>query len=187
KRRLAQPHCATAVSTPYAAVIDSRFITAALTAMTTDRNTVSSSSIDSPTTTAISHGSFWPMALAKLTLPAFGPVTYALIPVPAVARGSTVPASRFTSALLSASCSRPVGGRRAERRGRGAARPPARRRHARDAGGGRDGRGEPGGARRRRRQLRGDDQRRVEPGAEPLDHRRVALVPHRAAGLRRLV
>src|SRR5215467_10923901 len=108
-RRLAQPHCATAVSTPYAAVIDSRFITAALIAMTTDRNTVSSSSIDSPTTTAISHGSFWPMALAKLTLPAFGPVTYALIPVPDVARGSTVPLSRFTRALVAASCSVVVG------------------------------------------------------------------------------
>ncbi len=48
---------------------------AALTAMTTDRNTTSSSSIDTSTTTATSQGSRLPMMLAKLTFPAFGPVT----------------------------------------------------------------------------------------------------------------
>ena len=54
--------------------MDSRFITAALTATTTDRNTTVSSSMDSTMTTAISHGSRWPTMLAKATLPALGPV-----------------------------------------------------------------------------------------------------------------
>ena len=69
------PFCETMTSAPYAAVMDSRFITAALTAITTERNTTSSSTMDSATTTPISHGSRCPMRLAKLTLPAFGPVT----------------------------------------------------------------------------------------------------------------
>jgi hypothetical protein len=69
------PFCDTITSTPYAAVMDSRFITAALTAITTERNTTSSRSMDSATTTPISHGSRCEMRLAKLTLPAFGPVT----------------------------------------------------------------------------------------------------------------
>ena len=54
--------------------MDSRFITAALTAITTERNTYSSSSIDSPTTAAISHGSRWPMRFENVTFAAFGPV-----------------------------------------------------------------------------------------------------------------
>ena len=68
------PHCVTAVSTPYAAVMDSRFITAAFTGITTERNTYSSSSIDSPTTAPISHGSRWPMRFENVTFAAFGPV-----------------------------------------------------------------------------------------------------------------
>ena len=89
--------------------MDSRFITAALTAITTERNTTSSSSMDSATTTPISHGSRCPMRLAKLTLPALGPVTYALIPVPAIAFGSTVSLIRFTRVSVAGSCS-PGGG-----------------------------------------------------------------------------
>jgi hypothetical protein len=74
KSRPPQPHCVTAVSTPYAAVTDSRFISAAFTATTTERNTVSSSTIDSATTVATSHGSRLPMKFAKATFAAFGPV-----------------------------------------------------------------------------------------------------------------
>src|SRR5579859_1005870 len=96
-----QPHQEIAVSTPYAAVIDSRFITAALTAITTDRNTTVSSSMDSPTTIAISHGSRWFTRSANDTAPAFGPVRYAL----AGRCARTV----LTSALVAGSCSPVVG------------------------------------------------------------------------------
>ena len=53
--------------------MDSRFITAAFTATTTERNTTMSSSVDSKMTTPISHGSRWATMLAKATLPALGP------------------------------------------------------------------------------------------------------------------
>ena len=97
-----QPHWVTAVSTPYAAHTDSRFIAAALTAMTTERNTTSSSTMDSATTTPISHGSRLPIRFANVTLPAFGPVRYASF-------GRTSRWSRLTRALVAASCS-PVAG-----------------------------------------------------------------------------
>src|ERR1700685_1008204 len=115
-----QPHCVTAVSTPYAAHTDSRFITAALTAIATERNTTSSSTMDSATTTPMSQGSRATMRLVKLTFAAFGPVTYAVSPDRGSPdrgspyrgspyRGSTVSCSRFTSALVAASCSPVVG------------------------------------------------------------------------------
>ena len=68
------PSWVMATSTPYAAQIDSRFITAALTAIVTERNITVSSSIETSTTTAISQSSRWPIRLAKATPPAFGPV-----------------------------------------------------------------------------------------------------------------
>src|ERR1041385_1571451 len=61
-------------STPYAAQIDSRFITAAFTAIVTERNITVSSTMDTRTTTAISHGSRWLIRLANATPPALGPV-----------------------------------------------------------------------------------------------------------------
>src|SRR4051794_7018829 len=45
-----QPHWKTAVSTPYDAAIDSRFITAAFTGTTTERNIIASSSTETETT-----------------------------------------------------------------------------------------------------------------------------------------
>ena len=45
------------MSTPYAAPIDSRFITAALSGTTTERNTIASSSTETPTTNAMTSGS----------------------------------------------------------------------------------------------------------------------------------
>jgi hypothetical protein len=83
----------------------SKFITAALTAMTTERNTTSSSTMDSATTTPISQGSRAPIRLANETLAAFGPVTYAVSPD----RGNTLSCNRFTSASVAASCSPVVG------------------------------------------------------------------------------
>jgi len=55
--RPSRPHCVTATSIPQAAHTDSRFITAGFAPMTAERNTTSSSAIDSATTTAMSHGS----------------------------------------------------------------------------------------------------------------------------------
>src|SRR5215468_1641390 len=104
-----QPSWVMATSTPYAAQIDSRFITAALTAIVTERNITVSSTIETRTTTAISHGSRWPTRLENATPPAFGPVRYARMPVPAVARGITWSFRRFTSALVAVSCSPVVG------------------------------------------------------------------------------
>src|SRR5215467_4473734 len=69
-----QPSWVMATSTPYAALIDSRFITAAFTAIVTERNITVSGTIETSTTTAISHGSRPLTRLAKATPPAFGPV-----------------------------------------------------------------------------------------------------------------
>ena len=57
KRWPSHPYCVMATSTPYAAEMDSRFISAAFTATVTDRNMTTSSSMDSATTTPISQGS----------------------------------------------------------------------------------------------------------------------------------
>ena len=45
-----QPHWKTATITPYAAAMLSRFITAALIGITTDRKTIASSRMETPTT-----------------------------------------------------------------------------------------------------------------------------------------
>ena len=50
---MAQPHWNAAVRTPYAAPIDSRFITAAFSGTTTERNIIDSSSTETPTTKPI--------------------------------------------------------------------------------------------------------------------------------------
>jgi hypothetical protein len=68
-----QPSWVMATSTPYAAQIDSRFMTAAFTAIVTERNITVSSTIEMRITTAISHGSRWLTRLANATPPAFGP------------------------------------------------------------------------------------------------------------------
>ena len=68
-----QPYCVIATSTPYAAEMDSRFISAAFTATVTDRNMTSSSSMDSATTTPISQAAA-ARQVGEATLPAFGPV-----------------------------------------------------------------------------------------------------------------
>src|ERR1700734_1767178 len=73
--RAPQPCWTTPTRTPWAAEIDSRFISAALTATVTDRNTAVSSTIDTATTIATSHGSPRPVALANATFAALGPVT----------------------------------------------------------------------------------------------------------------
>ena len=52
-----QPHWKTAVTTPYAAPMLSRFMTAALSGTTTERNTIASSRIETPTTKPITSHS----------------------------------------------------------------------------------------------------------------------------------
>ena len=56
-RSVAQPHWKTAVITPYAAAMLSRFITAALMGMTTERKTIASSSTETATTNAMTSQS----------------------------------------------------------------------------------------------------------------------------------
>ncbi len=51
-----QPHWKTATMTPYAAPIDSRFITTALSGTSTDRNTARSSTKLSSRTAPMNHG-----------------------------------------------------------------------------------------------------------------------------------
>ncbi len=53
----------------------SRFITAACSGITSERNTISSSSAESSTTTPMNSGSFCPSVLAKSTAPAVTPPT----------------------------------------------------------------------------------------------------------------
>src|ERR1700722_12844812 len=69
-----QPSWVTSTSTPYEALIDSRFMTAALSATVTDRNTTVSKIMDTATTIATSNGSRRPITLVKATLAALGPV-----------------------------------------------------------------------------------------------------------------
>ena len=70
-----QPHWNTATSTPYAAAIDSRFMIAALSGTTTERNTTISSRNDSRMTTAIMIGIRLPTAVAKSANTAVNPPT----------------------------------------------------------------------------------------------------------------
>ena len=56
-RPFAQPHWNTATITPYAAPIERRFMTAALSGTRIERNTTISSRNDSPTTTPMNSGS----------------------------------------------------------------------------------------------------------------------------------
>ena len=70
-----QPHWKTATITPYAAPIDSRFMIAALVAMTTDRNATVSSTNAIATTARISQIIRLLTCSVKSTLPAVVPVT----------------------------------------------------------------------------------------------------------------
>ena len=53
----------------------SRFITAACSGITSERNTISSSSAESSTTTPMNSGSLCPSVVAKSTAPAVTPPT----------------------------------------------------------------------------------------------------------------
>ena len=70
-----QPHWKIATITPSEAPIESRFITAACSGITSERNTISSSSALSSTTTPMNSGSLWPSVVAKSTAPAVTPPT----------------------------------------------------------------------------------------------------------------
>ena len=70
-----QPHWKIATITPYAAPIDSRFMIAALVAITTERNAVVSSTKATATTTRIRSSMRLAIWLVKSTLPGVVPVT----------------------------------------------------------------------------------------------------------------
>ncbi len=70
-----QPHWKIATITPSAALIESRFMTAACSGITSERNTIISSSALSSTTTPMNSGSLWPSTAAKSTAPAVTPPT----------------------------------------------------------------------------------------------------------------
>ncbi len=68
----------------------SRFITAACSGITSERNTIISSSAQSSTTTPMNSGSLWPSTVAKSTAPAVTPPTYTVMPVWLSTGGTTV-------------------------------------------------------------------------------------------------
>src|SRR5262247_4176491 len=84
-----QPHWNTATITPYAAPIERRFMTTALTGTAMERNTVMSRRKDNNTTAPMTSGSraeYW----CDASMPAaVTPPTRAVAPVPATAAGTT--------------------------------------------------------------------------------------------------
>ena len=70
-----QPHWKITTITPSDAPMLSRFIAAACSGITSERNTTSSSSAESSTTTPMNSGSLWPSVVAKSTEPAVTPPT----------------------------------------------------------------------------------------------------------------
>ena len=85
-----QPHWNTATITPYAAPIESRFMTAALIGTATERNTIISSSTDSTITAPMKYGKR-EATLSEMSMNvAVCPPTYTLAPGPsAIACGIT--------------------------------------------------------------------------------------------------
>src|SRR3954453_668053 len=90
------PHWNTATTTPYAAPTESRLSTAALVAITTDRNATVSRTNDSATTVRISHGIRAAIRPAKSTVPAVVPTRE----VRAARSGSTEGRSRSTRSVV---------------------------------------------------------------------------------------
>jgi len=72
---LSQPRSNTAWTTPSAAPIESRFITAACSGITNERNTTSSSSAESAITIPMNSGSLLESTCAKSTCVAVAPPT----------------------------------------------------------------------------------------------------------------
>ncbi len=72
---LPHPNWNTATTTPYAAPIDSRFMTPAVNGITTDRNAAMSKRNESPTTARMNHGSRAAMRSPRSTYAAVTPPT----------------------------------------------------------------------------------------------------------------
>ena len=70
-----QPHWKITTTTPSAAPMLRRFITAACSGITSERKTIIRSSAESSTTTPMKTGSLCPSVLAKSTAPAVTPPT----------------------------------------------------------------------------------------------------------------
>src|SRR3954471_259064 len=105
---LPQPHWNTATSTPYAAAIDSRFMSAALSGTRIDRNTITSKTNDIATIEAMKIGSrlvrqsVRSVAIAR-------PVSDTVALVPSTVAGRTSDRRWWTSASVRASCGDVVG------------------------------------------------------------------------------
>ncbi len=90
------PSWNTNVITPSAAPIESTFMNAALTGITSERKTIASSSSDSPTTTAMNSGSFEASTLDRSEVVAVAPPIDAFTPV-AFSTGGTTLSRRVVS------------------------------------------------------------------------------------------
>ena len=104
-----QPCWNTAVRTPKAAPMDSRFITAAVSGMTIERKTIASSRNESKTTSPMKRGSFSPSTWAKSAKIAVNPPTSTVVPVPAINEGRVEVRSRSSSWVVSRACGELVG------------------------------------------------------------------------------
>ena len=100
-----QPHWKTITITPYAAPIDSRFMTTAFSGTRTERNTASSSRKLSSSTAPMNTGRREDISSAKSTLPAVGPPTWASAPLAGIRSSRTW----RTRSSVRASCGLVVG------------------------------------------------------------------------------
>ena len=94
---------------PSDAPIESRFITAACTGITSDRNTTSSSSAATAITTPMNSGSLLASTCEKSTCEAVAPPTYTRAPVLRSIGGITSSRSRATRLDVWALCGEVVG------------------------------------------------------------------------------
>ena len=95
------PSWKTKVMTPSAAPMLSRFITAALAGITSDRKTTASRSSESPTTTSTNSGSFADRTLLMSTVAAVAPP---MLTRTGPSRGTTSERSRSSRFLVATSC-----------------------------------------------------------------------------------
>ena len=104
-----QPCWKTATITPSEAPIESRFINAACTGITSERKTISSSSAESSTTMPMNTGSFPARTWLKSICPAVTPPMRTVVPVALSTGGRVESRRRFTSWVVAAAWGAVVG------------------------------------------------------------------------------
>ena len=109
KMSFIQPHWKIATTTPYAAPIDNRFITTALSGTSSERNTAMSKRNDSVNTAAKNRMSRPARYSEKSTPTATCPVTNMSSPVDAVTSGRIVSRRSLTRFVVASSCGEVVG------------------------------------------------------------------------------